>query len=105
MFKKENNFNLEVSSPPHLQQLRCSSDTIDTMLESFYIGNEKEQRRVRNRIKQEETVGEKKIALERKHRDIQMKELSTEQRLVKTRYINMVRRTKASQISMNQGKK
>lgn len=72
------------------------------MLESFYIGNEKEQRRVRNKIKQEETAGEKKIALERKHRDIQMKKLSTEQRLAKTRYINMVRRTKANEIPMKQ---
>lgn len=75
------------------------------MLESFYIGNEKEQRRVRNKIKQEETAGGKKIALERKHRDIQMKKLSTEQRLAKTRYINMVRRTKANEIPMKQGKK
>lgn len=70
-----------------------------------FLGNEKEQRRVRNKNTLDEKVGEKKIALERKNRDIQIKELSAEQRLMKSRYVNMVRRTKANEISMNEGKK
>lgn len=70
-----------------------------------FLGNEKEQRRVRNKNTLDEKVGEKKIALERKNRDIQIKELSAEQRLMKSRYVNMVRRTKANKISMNEGKK
>ena len=75
------------------------------MLETFHVRSEKEQRRVKNKIKQEETAGEKKITLDRKRRDIQMKGLTTQQRLVKTRYINMVKRTKANEISIKQGKK
>lgn len=70
-----------------------------------FLGNEKEQRTVRNKNTLDEKVGEKKIALERKNRDIQIKELSAEQRLMKSRYVNMVRRTKANKISMNEGKK
>ena len=74
------------------------------MLETF-VGNEKEQRRVRNKNRQHEKVGEKKIALERKNRDIHIKELSAEQRLIKSRYINMVRRTRTNEVSMKEGKK
>lgn len=70
-----------------------------------FLGNEKEQRTVRNKNTLDEKVGKKKIALERKNRDIQIKELSAEQRLMKSRYVNMVRRTKANEISMNEGKK
>ena len=105
MEQRFHNFYLGASFPQDLQGLERSSRAIDTMLETFHVKSEKEQRRVKNKIKQEETVGEKKITLNRKHRDIQMKELTTQQRLVKTRYINMVKRTKANEISMKQRKK
>jgi hypothetical protein len=74
------------------------------MVETF-LGNEKEQRRVKYKNTQDEKVGEKKIALEKKNLDFQIRELSAEQRLIKTRYKNMVKRTRANEISMKEGKK
>ena len=93
---------------------RCSSDSkksestsqldIDMMVETF-LGNEKEQRRVRYKNTQDEKAGEKIIALEKKNLDFQIRELSAEQRLIKSRYLNMVKRTRANDISMKEGKK
>ena len=81
------------SNSPHKH-----SKNIEIMAGSF-LGNEWEQRRVRNQNRQDEKAGEKKIALERKNLEIQIKEVCAEQRLIKTRYQNMVRRSK------NEGKK
>ncbi|CAB3999406.1 Hypothetical predicted protein [Paramuricea clavata] len=97
---KKNSFKTEGFS----RDLEKAEGSNDMMLVTF-LGNEKEQRRVRNKNTLDEKVGEKKIGLERKNCDIQIKELSAEQRLIKSRYVNMVRRTKANEISMNEGKK
>ena len=98
----------------YLKTGRSSSDSkksertrqlnIDMMVETF-LGNETEQRRVRYKNTQDEKVAEKIIALERKNLDFQIRELSAEQRLIKSRYLNMVKRTRANEASMKEGKK
>ena len=95
---------LERSSLDSKESGRNRHLDIDMMVETF-LGNEKEQRRVKYKNTQDEKVGEKKIALEKKNLDFQIRELSAEQRLIKTRYKNMVKRTRANEISMKEGKK
>ena len=60
---------------------------------------------MRNKNKQDEKVGEKKIALEKKNLDIQIKELNAKQRLIKSRYRNMVKKTRANKNVINEAKK
>ena len=76
-----------------------------SMTVETFLGNENEQRRVKAKNRQDEKDGDKKIKLEKKILDIQIKNLSAEQRLVKSRYINMVKRTRANQISATSERK
>lgn len=76
-------------------QQEDSPQSFERIIQESFLGNEREQRKLENEYRRDEKSKEKKIALEKKILSIQLKEISAEQRLTKSRYFNLVKHSKS----------
>ena len=67
--------------------------------------NDQEQRRLDNEYRRDVNGKEQKIALEKKILSIRLKEISTEQRLTKSRHLELVKRSRKAILTLNERKK
>ncbi len=74
-------------------------------MEESFLGDERKQRKLENECRKDMKIEEKKIALDRKILDLQLKEISANQRLPKSRYMNLVIQSNKSKLTDREGKR